>query len=305
MTKQSNRIKVFLLYAEEDLALKAELETHLSLLHQKGLIDIWDEGRIVFYKNAEDHIREQLEQAQLILLLISSNFLVPEVYGKYEEDLQAAYQRQQAGKTQIIPIILRPCLWELDLLKRLDPLPKGGYPVRSRHWDSHDLAFQNIALGILNIVDELKKEATPAKPPPLPAQKKAVNPSNKNQDQIALSLINDLFSLLQQTNPDSGARLILPILHKSLIKQGQIDANFKKVKFQKAYEKVWLYESPAMIKEQKSSGRKTIGVFLDQEKGEEWIYTLKKIRELGGISGQIRIFFPENGDAAKISSISL
>lgn len=66
-----------------------------------------------------------------------------------------------------------------------------------------------------------------------------------------------------------------------------------------------LYHFPAVIKEQKNSGRKTIGVFIDQQVGEEWIYTLKKLEDLGGISGQIRIFFPENEGLAKISSISL
>lgn len=226
MAKTTKRIKVFLLYAEEDAALKMDLETHLSLLHQKGLIDLWDEGKIVFYKNAETHIREHLEQAELILLLISANFLAPEVYGKYEQDLKAAYARQQEGKTQIIPVILRPCVWQLDLLQNLEPLPKGGYPVRSRHWDSYDLAFQNIAMGILNLVDERKKERQPAKPPPLPFHKNTLASTSSNRDELALAFINEFLTIVHKTKPYPELSMLLPLLHHSLIKQGRLDPRY-------------------------------------------------------------------------------
>lgn len=305
MIDHQENINVFMLYAEEDIDLKKELESHLSLLNQQGHIDLWYEGKMGYSKNPDEAISKHLEKSKLILLLISANFLVPEVYGKYENDLKAAYQRQKNGKAQIIPVILRPCLWQLDILEGLEPLPKGGHPVRSRHWDSHDLAFQNIALGILNIVDEIKKKSSPALPPPLPKPVRQNSFSTLNRDKEALDLINSLFDLILKNNPESGAIKILPIIHKSLIKNNNLDINFKKYKFFKAYEKVHLYKNPVEVKTKKNSGRTIIGVLLDKEEGVEWIYTLKKIEDLGGINGQVRIFFPENGSIPKITSISL
>jgi len=305
MLDRPENINVFMLYAEEDDDLKMQLESHLSLLNQQGHIDLWHEGKMGYSKNPEAAISDHLQKSQLILLLISANFLVPEVYGKYEADLRAAYQRQQNGKTQIIPVILRPCLWRLDILEKLEPLPKGGYPVRSRHWESHDLAFQNIALGILNIIDELKKEAKPAMPPPLPGHLKSGEKTNAKQDQMALVLINNLFHLMYTFDRELGAQKILSIVHKSLIQNTQLDMSFKKYKFWKAYEKMHLYKKPIEIKDKKNSGRKTIGVLLNKEEGTEWIYTLKKIEDLGGINGQVRIFFSNNGSEPKITSISL
>ena len=305
MPDHPESINVFMLYAEEDADLKKQLESHLSLLNQQGHIDLWHEGKMGYSKNPDAIISAHIQKSQLILLLISANFLVPEVYGKYEKDLQEAYQRQQQGKTQIIPVILRPCLWQLDILENLDPLPKGGYPVRSKHWDTHDLAFQNIAMGILNIVDALKKGPKPPSPPPLPFKKKTISTSNDQQDKKALNLINRLFLLLNTFEPNIGAQKVVPLIHKSLIVQGELELNFKKYKFWKAYEKIHLYKTPAEIKNKKNSGRKTIGILLNKEHGTEWIYTLKKIEDLGGITGKVRIFFPDNESEPKISSINL
>lgn len=304
MIDRPENINVFLLYAEEDVALKQDLETHLSLLSQKGYIDLWHEGKIVFNKNYDEVISNYLEQSQIILLLVSANFLAPDCYGKYEKDLNAAYLRQQKGKAQIIPVILRPCLWQLDFLATLSPLPSSGHPVRSRHWESQDLAFENIVMGILNIVDELKKDKRKSQPPPLPSANKNTD-SDRLQEEPALQLINQLFKIIKNTNPVSGAQAVQAILHRSLIKEGSLELNFKKYKFEKAYEKIDQYKFPVVIKKKKNSGRKTIGVLLNKENGTEWIYTLEKKEDLGGITGQVRIFFSEHDGIPKVSSINL
>ncbi|MFT5168309.1 MAG: hypothetical protein ACI8P3_003550 [Saprospiraceae bacterium] len=277
----------------------------LSVLSQRGFIDIWQEGKIGYNKNTDAVISAYLQQSQIILLLISANFLAPDCYGKYEQDLRTAYERQKQGKAEVIPVILRPCIWQMDILAGMKPLPIGGHPVRSRHWDTHDLAFQNIAMGILNIAEEMKKGTVGAKPPPLPFNKKIISNSGREQDKKTLSLINRLFHLMNTCEPNIGALHVLPLIHKSLIAQGELELNFKKYKFWKAYEKIHLYKTPVEIKDKKNSGRKTIGILLDKENGMEWIYTLKKIEDLGGITGQIRLFFPDNGSEPKISSINL
>ncbi len=303
MFDRPENINVFMLYAEEDLDLKQELEAHLSMLNQKGYIDLWHEGKIVYSKNVNAEISNYLEQAHLILLLVSSNFLALDCYGKYEEDLRKAYKRQEAGKAQVIPVILRSCVWKLGVLANLRSLPDSGFPVRSEHWENRDLAFENITMGILNIIDEMKNGSA-SKPPPLPFKKQKGKDANE-KDKSALKLINSFFQILKHNDPGIGVQRVLPLLHKSLIKVDGMDTSFKKVKFLKAYEKSHLYKMPVEVKSKKDSGRKTIGILLDKEEGEEWIYTLEKINDLGGINGQIRIFIPANGGQSSISSISL
>jgi hypothetical protein len=302
MPLKDPNINVFMLYAEEDEALKQELEVHLSLLSQQAKIALWHEGKIGLGKDMDLALRKYMEESQLLLLLISANFLVPEVYGKFEEDIRAAYARQQKGKGQVIPVILRPCLWQLDFLSQLEPLPKGGYPVRSRHWDSKDLAFQNIAMGILNIVDQLEGKAAPAIPPPLPKQ---LRKRTNDKDQEAAQLINGLFEIMIQQAPEMGSQNVLSFVHSSLVVNGQLDANFRKYKFLKAYERLSYYRVPIQIKDRKASGRTTVGSAFNKEEGEEWIYTLYPAKDLGGLGGQIRIFFPKTGGAASITSISI
>lgn len=302
MSTSAHQVNVFMLYAEEDEALKAELEVHLSMLNQQSKIALWHEGKIGFGQDVDKSIRKYLEESELILLLVSANFLVPEVYGKYEHEIRKAYKRQQAGKGQVVPVILRPCLWQLDFLAQLEPLPKGGHPVRSRHWDSLDLAFQNIAMGILNIVDQVNQKPAPAKPPPLPRRSA---PQKNKKDQEAMLLINGLFELMIRQPRSIGAQNVLPFIHASLKVNGQLEAGFLKYKFFKAYDRLSFYRVPVQIKSRKSSGREAIGTGINREEGEEWIYTLYQVQDLGGLGGQVRVFFPRDGGAASISSIAL
>ncbi len=298
-------INIFLLYAEEDYKLKAELETHLSVLSQKGYIDIWHEGKIVFDDDVDVVLSRYIREAQLILLLISANFLAPECYGKYEKDLNDAYLRQSRGEAQVIPVILRPCYWQLDFLAKLQPLPSGGHAVRSRHWDSSDLAFQNIVMGVMNVIEKMEQKNQIPKPPPLPSNAPQSPQQVQEEDEAALALINLLFSIIKKESPQAAIPRVLPLMHKSLVKGQDLEPGFKKYKFLEAFRRIEKYCFPIEVKSKKASGRKSIGSLMDKESGKEWMYTLKKIEDMGGINGQIRIFFPDSGNPPKVSSISL
>ena len=235
MIDRPDNINVYILYAEEDQELKNELESHLSLLQRHGYIDVWHEGLIVAGMAKDEVIREYLRKSHIILLLISANFLAPDCYNRYEAELRVAYERQQKGEVTIIPVILRHCVWQLDLLAGLNPLPQGGHPVRSKHWESSDKAFENIASGLRDIADGLS-----GGPPPIPGAKKPPKIPNaqEKRDRGAEKLINNLFDLMYRFEPQMGAQVAISIFHQSLIKQGRLEEQFKQYKFWKSYEKL-------------------------------------------------------------------
>jgi hypothetical protein len=68
-------IKVFLSYAHEDEALQRELGKHLGALKHEGVIEIWWDRQIPPGDDWNQEILKELEAADLILLLISPNFL--------------------------------------------------------------------------------------------------------------------------------------------------------------------------------------------------------------------------------------
>ena len=68
-------LDVFFSYSHCDEELRDGLESHLSLLKREGLIRSWHDRRIAAGDGWKQAIDEHLEGADLILLLISADFL--------------------------------------------------------------------------------------------------------------------------------------------------------------------------------------------------------------------------------------
>ena len=75
MSGSPTPIEVFHSYAHKDESFRAELENHLSLLRRQGIISAWHDRHILPGTNWAQAIDEHLEQASIILLLVSADFL--------------------------------------------------------------------------------------------------------------------------------------------------------------------------------------------------------------------------------------
>src|SRR5436853_5847987 len=102
MTTQQNPIKVFLSYAHEDESLLRELETHLSSIKREGWISTWYDREIVPGSNWAREIDQRLEQASIILLLVSANFLASDYC--YQVEMKRAMARHEVREAKVIPI---------------------------------------------------------------------------------------------------------------------------------------------------------------------------------------------------------
>jgi len=150
-------VEVFFSYAHEDETWRIELEKHLSILQRKGLIAAWYDRKIAPGTEWANEIDTHLKSAQLILLLISSDFLASNYCWGVE--LQEAMRRHHAGEACVIPIILRPTDWDETPFAKLQALPTDGKPVSL--WHSPDEAFVNVALGIRTAIDEWQAKSLP------------------------------------------------------------------------------------------------------------------------------------------------
>jgi TIR domain len=99
-------VSIFFCYAHEDEALLNKLKTHLFPLQRAGLVDVWYDRDISAGTEWEREISQHLDAAQIILLLVSPDFMYSEYC--YGVEMKRALERHQRGETRVIPIIVRP-----------------------------------------------------------------------------------------------------------------------------------------------------------------------------------------------------
>lgn len=143
---------VFFSYSHKDEALRDELEAHLAMLKNQGLIDAWHDRRIVAGEVFDDKIFETLEAADIILLLVSSDFLSSPYC--FSREMARAMERHEAGQARVIPVILRQCVWQSAPFGRLLAVPRDGRPVTS--WPDRDEALADVARQVAKAVEALK-----------------------------------------------------------------------------------------------------------------------------------------------------
>lgn len=175
-------ITVFFSYAHEDESLRDKLANHLSILKRLGKIEAWHDRQILPSTEWDRQINTHLETANIILLLISDDFLASDYC--WDVEVNRAMVRHEAKEACVIPIILRPCDWQGAPFGKLQGLPKDMRPVTT--WDNIDSAFTDIAKGIRRLAEELVRKKEPHFREHPPQQ----SPISKSQDNEILPTSN-------------------------------------------------------------------------------------------------------------------
>ena len=139
-------------YSHRDEGLRDELETHLALLERQGVIAPWSDRKIVAGEDWAGRIDEHFKDADIILLLISADFLRSNYC--YEIEMENALERHRAGTARVVPIILRDVDWHSAPFGKLQALPRDGRPITL--WTNRDEAWAVVAREIRNVIDELR-----------------------------------------------------------------------------------------------------------------------------------------------------
>ena len=145
-------IKVLISYSHKDEKLREKLEDHLSILKHDGVIDAWHDRKIIAGAEWETDIFTHLDQAQIVLLLISPSFLASNYC--YVKEGKRALARHEQGEAVVIPVILRPCDWKGAYFEKLQVLPKDARPIVK--WPDRDEAFADVAKGIRRRIEEMR-----------------------------------------------------------------------------------------------------------------------------------------------------
>jgi hypothetical protein len=138
-------------YAHRDERLRDELEKHLSPLKRRALIETWYDRRITPGSVLHMAIDAHLATADLVLLLISPDFINSDYC--YQREMRAALQRHRRGQARIIPVILRPVDWHDTPIGKILATPRDGKPVTT--WHRRDEAFLDVVTSIRRAAEDL------------------------------------------------------------------------------------------------------------------------------------------------------
>lgn len=146
-------LNIFFAYSRVDGLHRERLDKHLSGLKRREYINTWYDGRIEPGKEWEKEIDKELSRADIILLLISADFIASDYC--YEHEMRKAISRHEKGDAVIIPILLHPCDWHDTPFSKIQALPLNGKPVSDPSWHSIETALSEIALRIKEIAEGL------------------------------------------------------------------------------------------------------------------------------------------------------
>jgi len=133
--------KLFFSYSHKDENLRNELETHLATLRREGLIEAFHDRRIPAGAHLDDAIDAYLEEADVILCLVSPDFIDSEYC--YSREMTRALEKDAAGEAKVIPVIVRHCDWPNTPLAKLRGTTRDNRPVKS--WPDRDEAWLDVA----------------------------------------------------------------------------------------------------------------------------------------------------------------
>lgn len=184
--------QVFIGYSPNDLSFFQQLNTHLAPLERLGSIKVHHEGCINPGSEWRRNIEQFLSSADLIILLISADFIASEFC--YVVELEQALMRHHAGLTHLLPVIVRDCAWQQLPIGTLRALPDRCTSVLSHpNPDQVWATLCNTLRQLLDKVGERPESRTPSthSVPPGGGYDRALYVSNPKYERDVINHINN------------------------------------------------------------------------------------------------------------------
>jgi hypothetical protein len=147
-------LQLFISYSHVDSPLKNALIKHLEPLKRQNLVDQWHDGKIEAGDKWDDAITDAIERSDIILLLVSIDFINSRYC--YDVELDIALERGREGEAVVIPVIGRHCMWQSMKFAHLQSLPPDGKAIASLR--DQDEALTAVAEGVKRVAERLMAE---------------------------------------------------------------------------------------------------------------------------------------------------
>lgn len=147
MKNNYRQLNVFISYSHKNMKYKEKLLTSLEALKQSYNIAPWHDGMIDAGGNIDDNVKKALDKSQIVLLLVTDNFIASHYCMRIE--LEKAIEREKQGKCIVIPVMFQESVLTDDLkFIGHNRVPEDGKPIST--------GFKNQNLGCTHAVNMIK-----------------------------------------------------------------------------------------------------------------------------------------------------
>ena len=147
MNANKKSLNFFISYSHKNMKYKEKLLTSLNALKQSYNINTWHDGMIDAGGNIDNNVKRVMLQSDVILLLITDNYLASYYCMKIE--LEEALKREKEGKCKVIPVMFQESVLTdtLEFFKH-SRVPEDGRPIAT--------SFKNQSQGCTRAVNMIK-----------------------------------------------------------------------------------------------------------------------------------------------------
>jgi internalin A len=146
-------LSLFISYSHKDELFRDELRGALTAYERIGELTAWDDTCIVAGQKWEAEIVAKLERADIIVLLLSNDFILSDYC--YLKEMKRAVENDAAGECAIVPIVVRACAFQKLELGQIQAILPGGKSIR-QHKD-RDAAWLKVTNELDRVMAKLKK----------------------------------------------------------------------------------------------------------------------------------------------------
>jgi internalin A len=146
-------LPIFICYAHADERVVKRLIPGLKLLARRGYITPWRDTDLVPGENWDETIKEQMSKAQIVLFMVSRDFLASKYITEHERPLAMTLMKER--KAVVVPVLLSQCLWREEDFAKLEKLPHKDCPISS--FSPRDNAWARVEEGLKKVVEQVRK----------------------------------------------------------------------------------------------------------------------------------------------------
>lgn len=171
----------YVFHADDDDGAR-EISKYLEIIKRNRVIEELERLCITAGTDVEALKSATLDNAEIVLLVVSASFLASEACACQE--LGRVLARHKAKQCVVIPVLWRTCFWEEAEFSKFAPLPPNGIAIRSS--PDFDVALTDVAKGV-----KLAAIKIQANRPPMVAEDAATAAGDRGDDKRIVTITMD------------------------------------------------------------------------------------------------------------------